>query len=121
LFYPIKKLSPIYTADIARWVYKALTDTQAWENRAISLAGDELAFSQASTIFKARFGHDVPRTYDILGRATIIWDEVKCMMKSFDEFGCAADIRELRKQNLQLARFKDCLERSDLVKRESRV
>jgi uncharacterized protein YbjT (DUF2867 family) len=113
---PTKKLQLISTADIAHWVHQAFTDVNAWRNRAISLAGDEVTFSEADDAFKAQFGYGMPRTYDLLGRALLSYGELSIMMKWFDEVGCAANIQKLRKEHPQLVHFKEWLEKSDFSK-----
>jgi nucleoside-diphosphate-sugar epimerase len=111
-----KTLQLISTADIGHWVHKAFTDDLVGRNKAVSLAGDELTFTEANTVFKERFGYDLPRTYDVLGWGMISYGEVRWMMEWFDRVGCAADIEELRKENPQLVSFKDWLGKSNFIK-----
>ena len=69
-----------------------------YQNKAISIAGDELTFEQADTIFKEKTGQPIPVTYSFF-TTIMFWllGDISKMFKFFDEKGYSVDIQRLSK------------------------
>lgn len=117
---PEKKLQMISATDIAYYAHQAFSNSSMaeYKNRALSLAGDELTYAEANEIFRKRFGHDLPATYDLFGRF-MFWaaKELEVMVRWWNEIGCAADVEMLRIRHPDMMRFRDWLEKSDFARR----
>lgn len=83
---------------------------EKFAERSLSLAGDELTFDEANTIYQKQFGCDIPTTYGVVGSA-LVWAirDINLMFKFFEEVGHAADIQALREEHLGLLSFSDWL------------
>ena len=67
-FLPNSTLKVVDTTDIGAFAAAALLDpdSPAWKNIETSVVGDDLTFSQANSIFRAKMGSDIPTTYKCL-------------------------------------------------------
>ncbi|KAK9371516.1 uncharacterized protein V1513DRAFT_455489 [Lipomyces chichibuensis] len=116
---PNKRFQLVATEDIGHFAAQALAYPDSWRNRSLSLAGDELTFTEANEIFKSVTGNSagIPTTNWIV--SWVILNMVKAlrtMMKFFAKEGNNADIEELRKMYPQLQDFKTWLQRSVFTK-----
>lgn len=93
-----KPLQLIAVSDIGVFAAKAFENPEQFKAKALSLAGADITFDQANTIFKETTGADVPTTFGLLGSA-ILWGvkEVGIMFEWFHTDGYGADIAELKK------------------------
>jgi len=113
---PTTKLQIISTVDIGWFGAQALLRPKDFAARTISLAGDELTYNEANTIFKGVVGYDMPRTFDFIG-SLILWaiKGVGTMFRFFEKPGYAADIEALRKEHPDLLNFQAWVESSVFV------
>jgi uncharacterized protein YbjT (DUF2867 family) len=107
-----KPLQLIATSDIGYFGAQAFLKPEEWHNRSISLAGDELTFTQFRDIFKQKTGQDLPSTFRFLG-ALILWlsKDFSLMFKWFNTHGYNANVKELRKIRPELKDFGAWLEK----------
>jgi len=66
------KLQLISTKDIGWFGAQALLKPKEFAGRAISLAGDELTYGEANSIFREKFGTDIPTTFGFVGSG-LVW------------------------------------------------
>jgi len=107
-----RKLQLISTADIGHFAAQALTKPEAYRNRVISLAGDELSFAEATKIFRDKTGSPAPATYSFLGSG-MLWGikEMGTMFSWFRDEGYGANISELKKEHPGLLTLGDWIEK----------
>jgi hypothetical protein len=100
----------VSATDIGHFGAQALLHPEKFAGRSISLAGDELTFSEANAIYQEQFGCDIPTTYGFLGSA-LVWaiKDINLMFKFFEEVGYAADIQSLKEEHPDLLSFGDWL------------
>lgn len=112
---PTTKLQLIATADIGHFAAQALLSPAKFAGRAISLAGDELTFSEASEVWQSRLEREIPATFGFVGSA-LLWalKDMGSMFRWFEETGYAADIPAVRREHPQLLTFGDWLKTSGL-------
>ncbi|KAI8718431.1 NmrA domain-containing protein [Fusarium sp. LHS14.1] len=108
-----RKMQMISTRDIGIFAAKALLNPEAWAEKAIALAGDELNFSELQDVFQRTVGEPLPQTYRVLSYP-VLWI-VSDASKSFEWFrtaGWDADIPSLREQEPGLQTFEKWLRES---------
>ncbi|PSN67027.1 NAD(P)-binding protein [Corynespora cassiicola Philippines] len=106
-----QKLQLIATSDIGFYAAEAFTKPDEYNNKKLSLAGDELTRDEFKTIFEQTTGEKLPTTYRFI--ATIIgWlvKEMGYMFKWFGDVGYGADVQNLKKTNPGLKGFRTWLE-----------
>ncbi|KAK9324741.1 hypothetical protein V1517DRAFT_316732 [Lipomyces orientalis] len=116
---PDKPLQLIASQDIGYFAAQALVDPESWRNRVLSIAGDELTFSEANEIFKSLTGNPAgisTTNWIFVWAIGILVKELRTMFKFFAKEGFGADIEELRKMHPQLQDFKTWLKMSTFVK-----
>lgn len=64
-----RKLQILSVKNIGVFAVKAIEDPTKFQNRANSLAGDELTFANANAKFNAMYKKDIPRTFGLVGTA----------------------------------------------------
>ncbi|KAJ4258239.1 hypothetical protein NW762_008388 [Fusarium torreyae] len=95
-----KPLQWTATEDIGFFAAEAFTDPEAWGKKAISLAGDELTFTQLSEAFEHATGGPAGTTFGILGKALKHGvAEVGIMVNWFRDEGYGADLTKIRQLN----------------------
>ncbi|KAF2395738.1 nucleoside-diphosphate-sugar epimerase family protein [Trichodelitschia bisporula] len=108
-----KPLQLVAVKDIGWFGAQALlhSDEDAYKNKAISLAGDELTFEQANETLKKFTGTDLPQTYGFVTSA-LSWaiKDLGLMFRWFYNEGYAANIPELKKLHPGLLNFEQFLE-----------
>jgi len=108
-----KPLQLVSTHDIGVFAARAFNDPGAYNQRAISLAGDELTLDQGKKIFKEVVGYDMPETFRFVGTAiNFMIKEVRAMFAWFKEAGYGADIPKLRMEEPELQDFSKWLKES---------
>lgn len=101
-----KPLQLIATSDIGFFAAEAFTRPEAFNGKAVSLAGDELTYAQMAEVFERVTGRNVPTTFRLpvwLMMAAV--KELGLMFKWFHDEGYGADIAELRKMKPELKDF----------------
>ncbi|KAJ5197998.1 uncharacterized protein N7498_007115 [Penicillium cinerascens] len=107
-----KPLSLIAVSDIGFFGAQAFMFPDQYQNRGISLAGDELKFDEMAKIFKAKTGKSVPTTFGFVAKAVLsTTKDLRIMFQWFHDVGCQADIQELRKVYPELKDFGTWLEK----------
>jgi len=107
-----KPLQLIAVRDIGVFGAKAFVSPDEWNGKFLSLAGDEISFSDANRVFQQKTGHDIPTTFEFVAHG-FLWavKEVGLMMKWFYSDGYGANINELRRIHPDLLDFGAWLEK----------
>ncbi|KAI9774628.1 MAG: hypothetical protein M1840_002877 [Geoglossum simile] len=119
---PSKPLQLVSIKDIGFFAAQSFADPKHWHGRSLSLAGDQLTFTQATEIYKEVTGEPagLPMTYWFIQWALVnMVKELRTMFKFFAEEGYAADVEELRKMNPNMLDWKAWLEQSPFMKKEN--
>lgn len=112
-----KPLQLISCRDIGKFAAKVFQSPEKYSGKAITLAGDELNFRQASQVFKTQTGEKMPETFGIVG--TMIKGAVSDMGKMFRFFndeGYGCDIPALKAEFPELQDFSTWLEEDSKFK-----
>jgi nucleoside-diphosphate-sugar epimerase len=113
-----KPLQMVATDDIGFFAADAFSHPEKYQDRAISLAGDELTFDQMALIFKQKTGQEVPATFQILCSIFMfLVKDMGYMFKWFHDVGFKANISDLKKINPGLKDFGTWLEHDSEFKR----
>ncbi|KAM5343766.1 hypothetical protein ACJ41O_012303 [Fusarium nematophilum] len=108
-----KSLQWIATDDIGVFAAKAFADPKAWNQKAISLAGDDLTFSQLSQAFEKTTGSPAGTTFGLLGKALkYAVPELGIMMEWFRDEGYGADLAGIQKLHPELKTMDAWLKKS---------
>ena len=97
---PDRKLQLISVRDIGHFAAEAFRNPAKYNNRAISLAGDELTLSEADKVWKNSVGHGAPNTFSFVGSG-LFWvsKELSTMFRWFQTDGYNVDIAALKKEH----------------------
>ncbi|KGO51820.1 hypothetical protein PEX2_065400 [Penicillium expansum] len=112
-----KPLQMVATDDIGFFGAEAFLHPEVYQNKGISLAGDELTYDQMASIFQQKTGKSIPATFQFL--CSIFMASMKdmgYMFKWFHDGGYKADIPELKRINPGLKDFRTWLERDSEFK-----
>ncbi|KAJ4297509.1 hypothetical protein N0V90_005401 [Kalmusia sp. IMI 367209] len=104
-------LQLIATSDIGFFAAEAFLKPENFQDKSISIAGDEMTYDEFKKTFEQKTGENLPTTYRFI--AWIINAMVKemgYMFKWFRKVGYGADIPTLKKLNPELRDFKTWLE-----------
>lgn len=106
-----RPLQLIATEDIGVFGAKAFVSPNEYSNKAISLAGDELTYSEMNKVFLDSTGSHAPETWGFVARL-VLWlsKEMGTMFAFFEREGYSADIKEMRKIHPEMKDFKAWLE-----------
>ncbi|KAL9622975.1 MAG: hypothetical protein Q9160_002693 [Pyrenula sp. 1 TL-2023] len=117
-----KKLQLISTKDIGIFGAKALLDPSAYQNEALTIAGDELDFSQGTKVFEETIGMTMPMTYGLIA-SFMKWmiPDLGFMSRWFNTVGFGADIPSVRKRHPGLLDFKRWLQEESQFKQHSKT
>jgi uncharacterized protein YbjT (DUF2867 family) len=112
-----KKLQFISTEDIGYFASQAFQKPDEYRGQAISLAGDELSFSEANEIFKAEIGRDMPITFTCVVSA-LRWSikDIGRICSWLSNEGHEVDIPSLKMQYPPLKDFRTWLKESSRFK-----
>ncbi|GFZ49941.1 hypothetical protein JCM24511_07344 [Saitozyma sp. JCM 24511] len=98
-----KPMPWIATSDIGFFGAEAFRHPARWNQRAVSLAGDEFNFRELSAKSERVTGKPAPTTFSFLGSALKVgMKEMGTMINWFRDEGYQADVAELRKLNPNL-------------------
>ncbi|KKY18470.1 putativelike family protein [Phaeomoniella chlamydospora] len=94
------KLQMVSVKDIGVFAAKALLQPDAYQNRSISLAGEEMTFEEANAVYMKLYNRPMPTTFVLLAKF-LGWmvADMGWMLKFFKEEHFAADIKECREIN----------------------
>lgn len=112
-------LQMIGVSDIGAIAAEVFLNPERYKGEAISLAGDELTYSQFETIFKEKTGKSIPTTFQFFcaGFMALVKD-MGYMFRWFHDEGFSADVEEVRKLHPKLKSFGTWLEtESDFARR----
>jgi uncharacterized protein YbjT (DUF2867 family) len=108
-----KKLQIVATKDIGHFGAEALLKPEVYEGRAVSIAGDELTFEEASKIFKEETGKEMPLAPCIVGSGLkLMVGDLGAMFGWLGTDGYGVDIKGLRKEYPELQTFRQWLQQS---------
>ncbi|KAJ6128296.1 hypothetical protein N7471_009513 [Penicillium samsonianum] len=106
-----KPLQLISVGDIGFFGAQAFIYPNQYQNRGISLAGDELTYDEMTEIFKNKTGKSVPTTFGFVAKGLMaMMKDLGCMFQWFYDVGYGANIPELRKVHPELKDFGTWLE-----------
>lgn len=107
-----KPLQLIATDDIGFFGAEAFSHPEKYQNKGLSLAGDELTYDQFAEIFQQKTGEPIPTTYTFLASVILMsMKDMGYMFQWFYDSGYKADISELKKINPNLKDFGTWLEK----------
>ncbi|CAO2654433.1 Nn.00g111660.m01.CDS01 [Neocucurbitaria sp. VM-36] len=108
---PEKTLQLVATSDIGFFAAEAFLKPAENKNKSISIAGDELTYSQYKRVFEEKTGQTLPTTFGFIA-ALINWlvKDLGYMFKWFGDVGYGADIPSLRQVYPELKDFGTWLE-----------
>lgn len=107
-----KPLQVISVSDIGFFGARAFVYPDQYQNRGISLAGDQLTYEEMNEIFKEKTGKSVPTTFGFVGNALMaMMKDLGYMFQWFHDVGFGTDITELRKVHPELKDFRTWLEK----------
>jgi uncharacterized protein YbjT (DUF2867 family) len=108
-----KKLQVVATSDIGWFAAEAFTkaEAEAYRNKTVSIAGDELTFDEFSSIFKTTTGQTLPTTFRLVSMF-VNWmvKELGTMYRWFGEEGFEVDIASLKQVHPDLKDFRTWLQ-----------
>ncbi|KFY34953.1 hypothetical protein V494_06328 [Pseudogymnoascus sp. VKM F-4513 (FW-928)] len=108
-----KPLQLVSARDIGHFGSMALLQPEAYAGRAIGLAGDELNFEKAQTVFREVMGYEMPRTWTFVASLiAFAMPEMGQMFKWLREEGYAVDIKGLKDEYPELQDFGTWLKES---------
>jgi uncharacterized protein YbjT (DUF2867 family) len=82
------------------------SDSKDYQNKAISLAGDELTFVEASKVCKEKTGHVLPSTFGFVAWMVLMMlPDIKMMFRWFGEVRLDADIAECKRLHPEVMSF----------------
>ncbi|KAJ5227549.1 uncharacterized protein N7469_007555 [Penicillium citrinum] len=112
-------LQMIGVSDIGTIAAEVFLNPEKYKGQAMSLAGDELTYSQFETIFKEKTGKSIPTTFQFLCAAFMAMvKDMGFMFRWFHDEGFGASIEEVRKIHPNLKDFGTWLEtESDFARR----
>lgn len=114
-----KPLQWIAAPDIGYFGAEAFRNPAVWNKRAVSLAGDELTFTELSKVFEKATGSPAATTFGLFGTALKYgFKEMGTMVTWFKDEGYGADIAALKKVHPRLMNMETWLKtKSAFVKR----
>lgn len=93
-----KRLQLVSTHDIGEFGASALREPDKFQNKAITVVGDDLTQKEGDAIFRKVYGKPMPTTYSFVA-STIQWavKELGLMFQWFKEVGYGGDLSECRR------------------------
>jgi uncharacterized protein YbjT (DUF2867 family) len=101
-----KPLQLVATSDIGYFAAQAFAKPDEWKGTKLSLAGDELTYTQFKSIFEEKTGQILPTTFRFISAAIhMMVKDLGLMFKWFGTVGYGADIKKAREINPDLKDF----------------
>ncbi|CAD0110713.1 unnamed protein product [Aureobasidium uvarum] len=116
---PDRKLQLISCRDIGYFAAEAFRNPARYNNRAISIAGDELTLKEADRVWKQAIGQGAPNTFSFMGSG-LLWasKELGSMFRWFETDGYEVDIPALKKEHPGLQTLSDWIVKDSAFKKE---
>ncbi|KAI4716539.1 NAD(P)-binding protein [Aureobasidium sp. EXF-10727] len=116
---PDRKLQLVSCRDIGHFAAEAFRNPAKYNNRAVSLAGDELTLKEADQVWKKAIGQGAPNTFTFMGTG-LLWasKELGSMFRWFQTDGYEVDIAALRKEHPGLQTLGDWIVKESAFKKE---
>ncbi|GAB7346408.1 hypothetical protein MBLNU457_5107t1 [Dothideomycetes sp. NU457] len=116
---PNRPLQLISVSDIGFFAADAFRNPDKHRNASLSLAGDDLTWSQIDQVFRDKTGGPAPKTFGFVGSG-LLWasKEMGTMFEFFRGQGFGADVPSLREQHPQLMTLGDWIERKSAYARK---
>ena len=106
-----KKLQLVSTHDIGFFGAKAFLEPEAYNGKAVGLAGDDLNRDELEAIMRKKTGKEIGATFGIFGSAFMYFvSDLGKMMKWFKTDGYGVDIAKVRQTHQGLMGFERWLE-----------
>lgn len=107
-----KPLQLISVGDIGFFGAQAFMYPNQYQNRGVSLAGDELTYGEMAKIFQNKTRKSIPTTFGFVAKALMaMMKDLGYMFQWFYDVGYGANIPELRKVHPELRDFRTWLEK----------
>ena len=120
--YVKRPLQVVDTEDIGRLGANAFlaSSTPEYENKAISVAGDELTFEDADKAFEQETGQHIPTTFSFIA-SMAMWmsHDISAMFKFFNDPGYTAEIGHVKTLIGKETRLADWIARSKFSRKKS--
>lgn len=114
---PDQPLQLIATSDIGFFAAEAFLKPDEYKGQKISLAGDELTYTQFKTTYAKKTGQPLPTTFRFIASAIMMMvKDMRYMFKWFGDVGYGADVSTLRQVNPELKDFATWLEKDSPFK-----
>jgi hypothetical protein len=105
-----KAVQWVAVLDIGVFAAKAFIDPEAWNRKAVGLAGDELTMAQLDRAFVKVTGSPAPVTFWFLGSVlTRMVQDLRMMLEWFASHGYGVKIAELRRKHPDLLTMEEWL------------
>ncbi|RYP08078.1 hypothetical protein DL764_002118 [Monosporascus ibericus] len=115
-----KPLQLVSIRDIGWFAAQAFMRPGDFAGRHISLAGDELAFSQANAVFKSKVGYELPQTFHFPVRFLLWYSaELGNMFHWFYTDGYGTDVKALKGEHPGLLSWSEWLDQNDWTKKSA--
>jgi uncharacterized protein YbjT (DUF2867 family) len=112
-----RPLQLISTDDIGTFAALSFMQPRQFSGKSISLAGDELSYSQVEEVFRKETGHPPPTTFAFIARLVLrMSEEMGTMFNFFEKEGYGADIKSLKEIHPELKNLSQWLRGSSLAK-----
>ncbi|KZM25035.1 uncharacterized protein EKO05_0003216 [Ascochyta rabiei] len=112
-----KPLQLVATSDIGFFAAEAFTKPEEYKSQKLSLAGEELTYTQFKTIFAETTGQSLPTTFRfVAGAINMMVKDLGLMFKWFNDVGYGADISKVRQINPALKGFETWLKEDSQFK-----
>ncbi|KAH6972480.1 nucleoside-diphosphate-sugar epimerase family protein [Ilyonectria sp. MPI-CAGE-AT-0026] len=114
-----RPLQVVSTDDIGVFAALSFLDPAKFSGQSVSLAGDELSYSQLVDVFQKKTGAPLPTTFGFIAQL-ILWlvKEMGTMYAFFEKEGYNADIPALKKMHPELKDLGAWLESSHFMKKQ---
>lgn len=108
-----RPLQLVAVDDIGVLAAKAFTEPEAYKNREISIAGDELSYEQFVEVYQRATKENIPTTWGFVARF-LLWmsEELGTMYSFFEREGYGANVAELKKELPELQNLEEWLRKN---------
>lgn len=112
-----RPLQLIAASDIGWFAAQAFIRPDEFQGRSISLAGDEVTFTQMNQLVIQKTGSPGPTTFSFIGFAIkMMMKDLRLMMIWFREVGYGVNIAQLRQMHPELLTLSDWLDKKQAAK-----
>jgi hypothetical protein len=95
-------------------------DAPQYRNKAIALAGDEIALEDAAKVFREETGLQLPETFGLVGKGLrwALHEQLGIMFNWFKDVGFGVDVRESKREYPFLKDFRAWLRTESAWRKE---